>query len=473
MKKLTYMLTAGLVFLLTACNKFTEITPKGSNLLTRVTDLDLLLNFNFGAVTYFKFDDVNTIIDDNYPYAKNVLSIISGPKASLDYAQVTYDETIDRKTLTSTDTRYNFLYSTIVNIDNSVLAKVDQASGDPVLAQRIKAEALVQRAFFHYLLINLHAKAYDPATAAADGGVPYVKDIDISSPKNKVSIAEDYNNMLADLDAALKLNSLPQIPANNMRVGLGFAYAVRTRVLLAMRDYTNALNAADSSLAINSNIEDQRPLLSTGFSAGVVRAPMTPLDNLFYAAFGNGGPAVWTFSLEFPGNFLEAGAIINNSLPAGVFYPASNPISGVPTSKLWFCTTYAANGAGMTTGDTWYAKAECLARRAQGTDLADAMAIVNSFRQRRINPSTYQPLPAATSTVQAMSYIMKASRLEGIGSYRNFFNVKRWNTEPAYQQTITRAISGTTYTLKPGSPLYIFPFPQDAVSFNKTLTQNY
>ncbi len=473
MKKLTYILMAGLVFFQTACNKFTEITPKGSNLLTRVSDLDLLLNFNFGAVTYFKFDDVNTIIDDNYPYAKNIVSIISGPKASLDYAQVTYDETIDRKTLTTTDTRYDFLYSTIVNIDNSVLAKVDQASGDQVLALRIKAESLVQRAFFHYLLVNLHAKAYDPATAAKDGGVPYVTDIDISKPKNKLSVADDYNNMLADLDAALKLNSLPQVPANNMRVGLGFAYAVRARVLLAKRDYTNALNAADSSLAINSNIEDQRPLLSSGFSSGVVRAPMTPADNLFYAAFGNGGPAVWTFSLEFPASFLETGSIINNSLPAGVFYPGSNPVSGIAASKLWFCTTYAANGAGMTTADTWYAKAECLARRAQGSDLADATAIVNSFRQRRINPSAYQPLPSATTTAQAMSYIMKASRLEGLASYRNFFNVKRWNTEPAYQQIITRSINGTTYTLNPSSPLYIFPFPQDAVSFNTSLTQNY
>src|SRR4051812_11567587 len=130
MKKIAYILIAILPLTLGACSKFTEITPKGSNLLTKVSDLDLLLNFNFGQVAYFKFDDVNTIINDNYPYAKNILSIIAGTKASLDYAQVTYDESVDRKTLTTSDARYTGLYAMIVNIDNSILAKVDAASGD-------------------------------------------------------------------------------------------------------------------------------------------------------------------------------------------------------------------------------------------------------------------------------------------------------------------------------------------------------
>jgi tetratricopeptide (TPR) repeat protein len=473
MKKIAYILIAILPLTLGACSKFTEITPKGSNLLTKVSDLDLLLNFNFGQVAYFKFDDVNTIINDNYPYAKNILSIIAGTKASLDYAQVTYDESVDRKTLTTSDARYTGLYAMIVNIDNSILAKVDAASGDQALAGRIKAEALVQRAYYHYILVNLHAKAYDPATASTDGGIAYVTDIDVSKVKAKLTVAEVYKRMLDDVNAALALNTLPQTPSNNMRPGLAFAYAVKARILLAMRDYPNALEAANASLAINSNIEDQRLLLATGFSAGVSRAPMTATDNLFYAAFANSGPALWSFSTEFAAKYFEPGTIINNSLPSGVFYPGNNPISGVPASKIWFAQTYATNGAGMTTSDTYYAKAECLARRAQGSDLADATAIVNLFRQRRINPASYQPLPNATGTQQAMSYIMMASRLEGIGSYRNFFNVKRWNSEQAYQQTITRTVNGTTYTLSPSSSLYMFPFPQDATGFNPTLTDNY
>jgi len=133
--------------------------------------------------------------------------------------------------------------------------------------------------------------------------------------------------------------TIPQIPANNMRVGLGFAYAVRARVLLAMRDYSNARNAADSSLAINSNIEDHRPLLSTGFSSGVVRAPMTPPDNLFYAAFGNGGPAIWSFSLEFPGNYFEGGTIIVGTTQSGKgvtlsVLAAIQPARGAELSQL-------------------------------------------------------------------------------------------------------------------------------------------
>ena len=51
--------------------------------------------------------------------------------------------------------------------------------------------------------------------------------------------------------------------------------------------------------------------------------------------------------------------------------------------------------------------------------------------------------------------------------------MKRWNSEEDYKQTNTRMVNGKTYTLRPDSPMWVFPFPANAVNYNPTLTQNY
>ncbi len=175
---------------------------------------------------------------------------------------VTYDHSINRESLTNTDGAYQGLYSIISDVANIVIMNAGSASGDQVLARQLKAEAYVIRAYMHYLLVNIFAKAYDPVTAASDGGIPYVKNIDLEEVNAKVTVAEVYKNMLDDINAAIDANALPDMGENSMRVGKGFAFAVKARILLSMRDYAGALDAVEKALSINSTLEDHRPFLS-------------------------------------------------------------------------------------------------------------------------------------------------------------------------------------------------------------------
>ena len=483
MKKLLYSIIAGgLIFLLPSCSKYTEITPKGANTLSRVSDLELLLNFNFSyngniavtnpaaattALTAFQPNDLEVLVNDIYPYITSVPGIITSGAKTLNYALTVYDESVDRKTLAATDIKYERLYYIINNVCNAVLHNADAASGDRAKANQLKAEAYIIRAWMHYLLVNFYAKAYNPATAATDGGIPYVKEDNVvAEPNKKSTVAEVYANMLADIDAALKLNSLPNIAVNNMRVGLGFAYGVQAEVLMSMRNYTGALAAANASLAINSTVFDDRvfaPVGSTVFGKPALTSP----ENLFYVAY-SGSPLLLGLSLE-AGNYFEPGYVIDSYVKP--YYPAGNPFNAVTGSKLWYYTgpIFAINTAGLTTSDTWLIKAECLAR---AQNYSGAMDALNTVRQRRIHTSVYAPL-TANSEAQAMTYIMKTSRVEFFYTMKNFLNIKRWNTEDAYKQTITRTINSVTYTLKPESPLWIFPFPQSGTAYNTNLTQNY
>lgn len=467
------------VLVLPGCKKFTDIQPKGKNLLSTVSDLELLLNFNFHSTgnasesqllyagsTAFRFLEANILVNDLYPYPDNSLSLISSPSKGLTYALLTYDESIDRKSLAVSDIKYEKMYFIISAICNIVLERADNASGDRQKANQLKAEAFVLRAWFHYLLVNLYSKAYDPATAGTDGGIPYVKDTDIETPNPKSTVAEVYQNILADLDAAFQLNSLPAIPINNERVGKGFAYGVQAKVLLSMRNYAGALQAADAGLAINSAIEDHRNFLPPVGNRTINRKSIDAPDNFFYASITTTHPFDQIPSLELLNNIYEPGNIIRDSTPT--YNVARGPaISGIAGTKTFFSATYAVNTAGITTMDLYLTRAECLARTSR---VSEAMTIINFIRERRIKP--YVPL-TATAEAQAMTHLMRTARIEYLFTPKNYLNMKRWNTEPAYQQTISKTINGVTYQLKPDSKLWIFPFPQSGTNYNPHLTQNY
>ncbi|RYZ47233.1 MAG: hypothetical protein EOP49_21960 [Sphingobacteriales bacterium] len=56
---------------------------------------------------------------------------------------------------------------------NQALELISTAPDSTVLTAH-KGEALLARAYAHFMLVTLYAKVYDPATAASDPGVPYV-----------------------------------------------------------------------------------------------------------------------------------------------------------------------------------------------------------------------------------------------------------------------------------------------------------
>jgi len=478
----TICVIAGLSIIMPSCKKFTDITPKGSNILNRVTDLDMLLNFNYTANSApgdtlfakttaqaaFSAYDVGNLVNDTYAYSTNIPSIISSKPQTLNYAYTVYDEAVDRKNLATIDVKYEKMYFLINNVCNVVLKNADQASGDRTKANQLKAEAYILRAYMHFWLVNLYAKAYNPATASNDGGIPYVKEDNLITDANKkVSVAEVYENIMEDIDTGLQLNGLPSIPQNNMRVGLGFAYAVKAEVLMMLRKYPEALQEANKSLAINSFINDDRLFAPVGaVTFGKLQA--TAPENLFYMAQG-GNPIISTPSLEVTEQIYEPGNIINSYVKP--YYPGDNPFSALPTSKLWLSSSnpFAINTAGLTTSDTYLMKAECLAR---GGDLDGALNTINLIRQKRIHSSFYVPVSAGTEA-GVMALLLRTSKIEFLYTMKNFLMLKRLSTDEVYKQTVSRTINGVTYSLRPDSPLWIFPFPQSATNYNPNLSQNY
>lgn len=67
--------------------------------------------------------------------------------------------------------------------------------------KQLKGEALLSRAYNHFMLVNLWAKSYDPKTAESDMGVPYVTSVEtqLKQQYKRNSVAEVYKLIEQDL----------------------------------------------------------------------------------------------------------------------------------------------------------------------------------------------------------------------------------------------------------------------------------
>lgn len=460
-----------LILVLTAslwisCEDKLDIIPKGQTTLSTLTDLETLFNQRYSLSTPF---DLGLICNEQYDYESPVSLIQSQPN-TLNYAYLFYDENVDRANLATSDGRYNSIYE-YVNYMNVILDKIDEAEGDAVRKESVAAEAHIMRAYLHWLVVCIHAQQYDEATAATLGGVPYVTDVDVTTQKTKLTLAETYERILEDCSEEY-INLLPDVAPDVLRAGKAWGYAVRAKVLMQMKRYDEALPMALKSLEYNNTLEDRSSVLVNNdwvlewdapnnliLMSGMI-SPFMVIISVETAALFEPGDYVKDYGYSF--GFVEEGNELWNET-AGTSY------SGVEGACMFYGMDAYANAMGITVDRMYYTAAECYIRTGE---IQEGLDLVNDVRRLRIHPDDYEDFTASTEE-DAMALLQRAKWIECIGTYENFFDCKRWNTEEKYRRTITRTLPQGTYTLSPDSPLWVLPFPLNAVQYNSSLTQNY
>lgn len=474
MKKLIYSLLFTCAVIFSSCEDFTDIQPKGMNLLSTTTELEMLLNAEFSMVS----SDMREVAGDMIYGSDNIPSLLSNPATSRKKILVALDDTqMDLLAeLTASDADYTNWYRCIGRIANPVLLQVDGAEGDENVKKQLRAEALTMRAYFHWLLVNKFAKAYNPATAESDPGIPYLKeDWDLTIPTEKLTIQQVYENILQDVNDAIALNALPDVNINQMRMNKACAYAVKALAHMCMQNYDEAAKAAQSAININGKLLDYNT--STTMMQGVIMMGQYPVilrpelqcpEDYFFiydkeimyaitpetAAFFEPGHAcldrIANFNLMFD-NMMDYGAMM----------------LGLPGYKITYDMTSGWNQCGLKSTYMYLILAECA---IYNNKIDDAMGILDQLRVNRINPDIYAPLRGTvTSKADAIDYLKKTSHGECLYSIYNFIQKKRWNELSDYKQSWHRDIFGTPYSIEPGSPLWVFPFPMNAVNNNPNL----
>lgn len=476
---LLYSALLGVSLLASSCSDFTDLKPKGKNLLSTTDQLEMLLNAEFEMSAR----DEQTMCGDMIYSFTNVPSQISQPNKTRNVIMWTWDAANQDKMaeLTSNDDQYSTFYGYIGKICNPILSQIDAATGDEAKKKQLKCEALTLRAYFHYLLVNKFAKAYNPATAATDRGIIYMtEDKDIAKPQEQSTVQEVYDNILKDADEAIELDGLPDVAVNRMRVSKACAYAVKALALRSMQKWSDAEDAANKALAINSTVNNYneminqtvKGILKGGTYQALLRPRLQCEEDLFFVFYYNYFNSI---TPETKARFEKGNAALEKVATMDMTYDyIMNPAeqyTGLKGNTMTYDLTSGFNSAGMKTTDMYLVVAES---ELHNGNIDKAMAALDKIRVNRIDPAIYKPLEGSVKTeAEAIKHIKQTSEGEGIWSVYNFINMKRWNQVSGWQETLTKNLDGKTYTLAPDSPLWIFPIPTNATSNNPNLKQNY
>lgn len=220
--------------LFTGCEKYLDQLPDQRTLLNNGDKLSELLVSAYPSANYITFcETMSDNITDNFGMSTTD-EINTNSYAWQNVNGVGQDSPIYY---------WNNAYRAIAAA-NQVLEAI-AAAGDPADYAAKKGEALVARAYSHFMLVSLFAKFYDPATANVDKGIPYVEvpETVVWKDYDRATVAEVYEKIERDL-----LQGLPLIVDNYKVPAFHFtrkaAHAFAVRFFLFKGDYNKVVTHA-------------------------------------------------------------------------------------------------------------------------------------------------------------------------------------------------------------------------------------
>lgn len=340
---------------------------------------------------------------------------------------------------------YNIVYYANTVLDR--LPEIGQTPGNAAEWGHVRGQALFLRGFWLLQAAFLWSKAYDPATAQTDLGIPLRLDPDFNSPSTRSTVQKTYDQIIRDVKESIPL--LPKVPVHSMRAGKPAAYALLARTYMSMRDYAKAGAYADSCLQLYNELLDYNALNA---------AATYPIQ-----AFNS--EVLFHLEMPVPATIINSRAKIDSllyqsyaadDLRKKVFFSANG------NGSYKFKGSYVGGAilfAGLATDEVYLMRAEANARTGNTTS---AMSDLNTLLAKRWKSGTFVPL-TANDAPEALSKILGERRKELLMRGLRWMDLKRLNKEPEFAKTLTRIIDGETYTLPPNDPGYALPIPETII----------
>ena len=461
MKNVTTILAICVVVMLTGCNDYLDIKPKGEKIPTTVSDYETLLNY----------ESVQKVSDTYPAYLTDDVFLPDVAEGTATPGLNSVDQSIRNLYLfkkevfgDAQDDGFWFASYNRIYYYNTVIDNIINADGsDEQQKLSIRAEALISRALEYLYLVNGYAKHYDVRTAESDPGVPLILDEDISK-KNLVraSVKDVYAQILSDLQTALP--NLPvQAKGNAFRASKAAGYGVLAKMYLYMGNYAEALKAANEVLEINNSLLDLKKyaVVKPQSSIGRTNVPQD-IDNPenIYIKFA---PYVYGLSSKVFGSDELISLFSEDDMRLQVYFTKN--FRNIPTDKYVWAPYLRANLA-VSSPEIYLIAAECEAREGS---VERAMSLINKLRDNRIKNNT--PLVAIDRS-DALQKVLEERRRElAISGMVRYIDLKRLNKESQFAKTVSHVTGEDTFSLEPNSPLYVLPIPAKVMRFNKNSMQ--
>ena len=326
MKMKNILLSAlALTFALTSCNEWLDVMPDNRAEVDTAEKVEKLLVSAYPENAYIMLAEVSSDNVDDFgedsPYTERIYTQV------YQWSEVTESDNEDPKSV------WGALYGAITNA-NQALVAIEEMGADTPELKASKGEALIARAYNHFMLASLWCKAYNPQTADKDLGLPYMDapETELNPQYERGNMADFYAAIEKDIEEGLPLVSDAgySVPKYHFNEKAAYTFASRfylnygkwdkcieyaTKALGAspkevLRDY-DALKALPKDLAVvgpqyNSTSAKNNFLIQTAYSA---------LGLLF-------GPYNYESRIT-GGNMLMQTEVLNNA-PWGGFAPSTS-----------------------------------------------------------------------------------------------------------------------------------------------------
>jgi tetratricopeptide (TPR) repeat protein len=242
MKKFLLLLIISLVFC-TSCNDFLDELPDNR---TEVDNTDKIAKILVSAYP----DNSHTLIAEMY---SDNIDDYKGQTNSLSdrfIEQVATWQDVTELDNEDPQSVWTAHYHAIANANQALEAIEELGTTEDIL--RYKGEALVARAYNHFILVNLFCLHYNKRTSNSDMGVPYIKEVEkeLSPEYERGTVAKVYELIEKDLEEGIPLISDDyKVPKYHFNQNAAYAFA--TRFYLYYEKYDKVIEYADKIFGSN------------------------------------------------------------------------------------------------------------------------------------------------------------------------------------------------------------------------------
>jgi ragB/susD domain protein len=520
MKRILNILSFAL--LLGGCSSFLEEYSQDLAKIESVEDLDEILlgeaylpfstvkdlgNHNGYAIENPRFQCIHYMADELSKFIPHNDNDFAGLQSSMfgwhtwqSVVGLTYEK--DKYVTESQDWEQAYLS---INACNSLLSEAGKLTPanerEALEIERVKGEAAFLRALYYFELVNLYGKPYCSANLAAPA-IPLklsvmVEDRDYTC----ATVSEVYEQILKDLETAETSLAQTSVKSFPYRADITAVYLLKSRVLLYMQDWKNALEYADKTLKNKQELLDL-----TSFNGDEVLGESSP-----ETIFSMGG-YVMAYSIHPIRGMKDKvwknlpNYIISEDLLQAFEEEGENDLRSrhyickdtlgsleVPYVEAWIFRKVRGweNASTRNISDNFlFRTAEAYLNGAEAAalagDEATARTLLKKLRDKRLQSSG-----AITESGQQLADLIRLERqrelcLEG----HRWFDLRRYSVREKYpySKTITHSytkyemqgglgvvkpVESKGYTLQENDLAYTLALPREVLDFQPTLANNF
>lgn len=240
-KKNIFISALTVVFALTSCNDWLDVMPDNR---AEVDTAEKVRKLLVSAYPENGFAFYGELASDN----------VDDMGSSVTYHHRIWEQMYKWKEVTETANEdpqriWEASYGAITNA-NQALASLDEMDANSSEHNALRGEALLCRAYNHFILVNMFCKGYNPETAETDLGVPYMgkSETELNPKYERGTVAEVYRNIAKDLEEGLPLVNDANYTIPKYHFNEKAAYAFASRFYLFYGDWDKVIEYSTKAL---------------------------------------------------------------------------------------------------------------------------------------------------------------------------------------------------------------------------------